>query len=78
MEKLRFIGILAYPKSVVENTPKLTLYIRNLKNAHLKSIFRQNNIHLVSSTCQHKYKLILCTKNRFSTRVFKISDVQNK
>ena len=36
------------------------LYIRNLKYAHLTPIFRQHNIHLVSSTYQHK--LILCTE----------------
>ena len=38
------------------------MYIRNLKHAHLTSVFRQHNIHLVSSTCQHKYKWILCTE----------------
>ena len=32
------------------------LYIRNLKYAHLTLIYWQHNIHLVSSTCQHKYK----------------------
>ena len=37
-------------------------YIRNLKYAHLTPIFRQHNIHFVSSTCQHKYKWILCTE----------------
>ena len=35
---------------------KKLLYIRNLKYAHLTSIFQQQNIHLVSSICQHKYK----------------------
>ena len=39
---------------------KLSLYIRNLKYAHLTPIFRQHNIHLVSYTCQHKW--ILCTE----------------
>ena len=39
---------------------KLPLYIRNLKYTHLTSVFRQHNIHLVSTTCQHKYKWILC------------------
>ena len=38
------------------------MYIRNLKYAHLTSVSRQHNIHLVSSTCQHKYKWILCTE----------------
>ena len=38
------------------------MYIRNLKNGHLTPIFLQHNIHLVSSTCQHKYKWILCTE----------------
>ena len=42
---------------------KNILYIRNLKYAHLTPIFRQHNIHLVSSTCQHKYKWILWTEN---------------
>ena len=41
---------------------KYFLYIRNLKYAHLTSVFRQHNIHLVSSTSQHKYKWILCTE----------------
>jgi hypothetical protein len=41
---------------------KCYLYIRNLKYAHLTSVFWQHNIHLVSSTCQHKYKWILCTE----------------
>ena len=39
---------------------KINMYIyiciKNLKNADLTSIFRQHNIHLVSSTCPHKYK----------------------
>ena len=38
------------------------LYNRNLKYAHLTPIFWQHNIHLVTSTCQHKYKWILCTE----------------
>ena len=38
------------------------MYIINLKYAHLTSVFRQHDIHLVSSTCQHKYKWILCTE----------------
>ena len=38
------------------------LYIKNLKYTHLTPIFRQHNIHLVSSTCQHKYKWIVCTE----------------
>ena len=40
----------------------IILYIRNLKYAHLTPIFRRHNIHLVSSTCQHKYRWILCTE----------------
>ena len=41
-----------------------SLYIKNLKYAHhLTPFFRLHNIHLVFSTCQHKYKSILCTKN---------------
>ena len=46
------------------------MYIINLRYAHLNPIFRLHNIHLVFSTCPHKYKLMLCTekpvlKNRF-------------
>ena len=44
------------------NQPYLFLYIRNLKYAHLTSVFRQHNINLVSSTCHHKYKCILRTE----------------
>ena len=35
------------------------LHIRNLKYAHLTPIFRLHKIYLVSSTCLHKYPLIL-------------------
>ena len=38
------------------------MYIRNLKCAHWTPIFRLHNIHLVLSTCLHKYKWILCTE----------------
>ena len=41
---------------------KYCLYIKNLKYCSFKTIFRQHNIHLVFSTCQNKYKLILCTE----------------
>ena len=40
-----------------------SLNLRNLKNTHLTPIFRLHNIHLVFSTCPHKYKWILCTEN---------------
>ena len=43
---------------------KDTLYIRNLKCFTFNTIFRQHNIHLVFTTCQHKYKWILCAKNQ--------------
>ena len=46
--------------SITWNVEKLVLYIRNLKYSHLTTIFRQHNIHLVSST--YKYKWILCTE----------------
>ena len=38
------------------------MYISNLKYAHLTSVFRLHNIHLVFSTCPHKYKWLLCTE----------------
>jgi hypothetical protein len=38
------------------------LYIRNLKYCAFNTIFRQHNIHLVFSTCQHKNKWILCSE----------------
>ena len=40
---------------------KFLIYIRNY--AHSTPIFRLRNIHLVFSTCPHKYKWILCTEN---------------
>ena len=46
-----------------ESDEKFFLYIRNLKYCTVNTIFRQHNIHLVFSTCQHKYKWILCTEN---------------
>ena len=49
-------------KSIEGRTQKLTQNTRNLKYAHLTSVFRQHNIHLVLSTCQHKFKHILCTE----------------
>ena len=42
------------------NTKK-PLYIRNFKYVYLTPIFLLHNIHLVFSTCPHKYKWILCT-----------------
>ena len=50
------------------------LYIRNLKYAHLTSVFWQNNIHLISYTCQHKYTWVLCTGKPVLNASFKISD----
>ena len=44
---------------------KCYLYIRNLTYALFNTICRQHFIYLVFSTCQHKYKWILCTENRF-------------
>ena len=49
---------------------KCTLYIRNLKYAHLTLVFRQQYVHLVFTTCQHKYKWILCTKKTVSNASF--------
>ena len=41
---------------------KSLFYIRNLKYCTFNTIFRQHNIYFVLSTCQHKYKWILCTE----------------
>ena len=41
-----------------------SLYILNLKCAPFNTIFRLHNIPLVFSTCQHKFKWILCTEKR--------------
>ena len=49
-------------KSKYDIIIKIGLYIRNLKNAHLTLIFWLHNIHLVFSTCPHKYEWILCTE----------------
>ena len=46
---------------------KMLLYIRKLR---LTPVFRQHNIHLVFSTCQHKYKWILCTEKPVSNASF--------
>ena len=58
----------------VQNVQYL-VYIRNLKYCTLNTIFRQHNIHLVFSTCQHKYKWILCIEKPV-LNAFKISDAQ--
>ena len=41
------------------------------KDPHLTTIFRLPNIHLVFSTCPHKYKFIFCTKNPVLNASFK-------
>ena len=53
------------------NVHKYTLYIRNLIYCTFNTIFRQHNIHLVFSTCQHKYKWTLCTEKQVLTPIFK-------
>ena len=63
------VGFLSNFIKVVPNL--LILYIRNLKYAHLTPIFRQHNIHYLSFTCQHKYKLILCTEKPVLNASFK-------
>ena len=44
--------------------------------SEILNTFWLHNIHLVFCTCPYNYKWILCTKNRFLTQVFKISNVQ--
>ena len=51
---------------------KNSLYIRNLKYAHLTHIFQLHNIHLVFFTCPHKYKWILCTEKPVLNASFQV------
>ena len=54
------------------------LYIRNLKYAYLTPIFRLQNIHLMFSTCPHKYKWILCTEKPVLNASFQDFNVQKQ
>ena len=53
-------------------------YIRNLKYAHLTTIFRLHNSHLVFSTCPHKYKWLFCIENPVLNARLKIRYIQHK
>ena len=58
------------PLNIMENY--ISLYFINLKYSHLTPIFRLHNIHLVLSTCPHKYKWLLCTSKTEFSRFSKI------
>ena len=52
-----FWTLISYKNSIITAVSIRNIHLfRNLKYAHLTPIFRQHNIHLVSSNCQHKYK----------------------